>query len=51
LTNGEKLLKAFPEAKVNEKDFVWSVGLKINGETIVISKRLWNAESQEVKNE
>jgi hypothetical protein len=51
LTNGEKLLKAFPEAKVNEKDFVWSVGLVINGETIVISKRTWNAESQEVNNE
>lgn len=51
MTNGEKLLKAFPEAKVNEKDFVWSVGLVINGETIVISKRLWNAESQEVNNE
>ena len=51
MTNGEKFLKAFPEAEVNEKDFVWIVGLKINGETIVISKRLWNAESQEVKHE
>ena len=51
MTNGEKFLKAFPEAEVNEKDFVWIVGLKINGETIVISKRTWNAESQEVKHE
>jgi hypothetical protein len=51
LTNGEKFLKAFPNAEVNEKDFVWSVGLVINGETIIISKRLWNAESQEGKNE
>lgn len=51
MTNGEKFLKAFPNAEVNEKDFVWSVGLKINGETIVISKRLWNAESQEGNNE
>ena len=51
LTNGKKLLSVFPEAEVNEKDFVWSVGLKINGETIVISKRTWNAESKEGKNE
>lgn len=47
MTNGEKLLSVFPEAEVNEKDFVWSVGLVINGETIIISKNLWNAESQE----
>ena len=51
MTNGKKLLSVFPNAEVNEKDFVWSVGLKINGETIVISKRLWNAESQEGNNE
>lgn len=49
MTNGEKLLKVFPEAKENEKDFIWSVGLEVGGTTLIISRQFWESEYQEGK--
>jgi hypothetical protein len=48
MTNGQKLLEAFPNSKADETGFIWSVGFTVRvlnqAHTFIIDREWWNAE-------
>ena len=51
MTNGQKLLEAFPNSKADETGLIWSVGFTVRvlnqAHTFIIDREWWNAECVE----
>lgn len=55
MTNGQKLLEAFPNSKADTENYIWSVGFTVRvlnqAHTFIIDREWWNAECAETEDE